>query len=94
MNIYDVHNYDLKNGVYMDEDGCGSSVSWNIYQMFHLMIWFFQFINEITFRWDYLLWKIVFMLYWIDIWTKLRNYRFLQTQSSGIIKAMVLCRYY
>ena len=44
-------------------------------QIFHLKVWFSKFINEITFKCDYVLWLIIAMLEWIDIWTKLKIYK-------------------
>ena len=44
-------------------------------QKFHLIIWSFWFITGITSKWDYVLWCIIVLLVWIDIWTKLRIYK-------------------
>ena len=44
-------------------------------QTFHLLMRFFNFINGITVRWDYVPWRIFILLVWIGIWTKLRIYR-------------------
>ena len=33
------------------------------------------FITRINFIWDFVLWIIVALLFWIDLWTKLRIYR-------------------
>ena len=43
--------------------------------MFHLEIWFFQFINGINLMWDYVLWNILDVLVWIGLWKFLRIYR-------------------
>ena len=37
-----------------------------------MMMWFFQIIIEIAFKRDYVLWRIIAMLKWIEFWTKLR----------------------
>ena len=42
---------------------------------FHLEMWFFQFVNGITFKWDYEIGRIVALLVWIGLWTKLIIYR-------------------
>ena len=44
-------------------------------QMFHLTMWFFQFITGINFKWDYVIGQSVALLIWIGLWTKLRIYR-------------------
>ena len=44
-------------------------------QIFHLTMWFFQFITGITFKWDHVIRCIIYMLVWIGLWTKLRIYR-------------------
>ena len=44
-------------------------------QKFHLKMWFFQFINGITFKWDYEIGCSVALLVWIGLWAKLRIYR-------------------
>ena len=44
-------------------------------QKFHLTMWFLQFITGITFKWNYLIGRIVVLLVWIVLWTKLRIYR-------------------
>ena len=43
-------------------------------QKLHFRMWLFQFLNDISFGWDYVLWRIVTMMSWIDIWTSLRIY--------------------
>ena len=47
----------------------------NSSQKFHLTRWFFQFINGITFKWDYIIGRSVDLLVCIGLWTKLRTYR-------------------
>ena len=42
---------------------------------FLFMMWFFRFITGIIFKWDYVLSRIIDMLVWVGIWTKLRIYR-------------------
>ena len=43
-------------------------------QTCHLTMWLFQFINGITFKWKYVIWRSIDMLVWIGIWTKLIIY--------------------
>ena len=42
---------------------------------FHFTMCFFQFINGINFKWDYVMWSIIVMLVWIGLWTKLSIYK-------------------
>ena len=44
-------------------------------QIFHLTMWFFQFISGITFNWDYVIGRSFALLVWIGLWTKLIFYR-------------------
>ena len=44
-------------------------------QTIRFTVWFFQFITEITFKWDYVIGQSVALLIWIGLWTKLRIYR-------------------
>ena len=44
-------------------------------QTFNLMMWLFQFITGINFKWNYVIGRIVVLLVWIVLWTKLRIYR-------------------
>ena len=44
-------------------------------QTFHVTICFFQFITGFTFKWDYVLWRIIALLAWIGIWKKLSIYK-------------------
>ena len=37
---------------------------------FHLKMWFFQFITGITFKWYYVMWRIIALLVWIGLWIK------------------------
>ena len=43
--------------------------------IFHLTMWFFQFINGLYFKWEYVIWRINTLLVWIGLWNKLRVYR-------------------
>ena len=61
----------------MDDDGCGYGGVWNIYHMIYFTMWFCQFINGIAFRWYSVLWCIIYLLMWIDIWRKLIMHRVL-----------------
>ena len=40
-------------------------------QTFHLKVWFFQFITEITFKWDYVIGSSGALLLSISLWNKL-----------------------
>ena len=42
---------------------------------FHLTMWLFQFITGMNFKWDYVPCRIIAILVWIGLWTKLRIYR-------------------
>ena len=73
--IYDGQTYELKTRVdiwtRLDvvpvEDG-------TFYQTFHLTMWFFQFINSINSKWDYMICCIISLLVWIGHWNKLSIY--------------------
>ena len=74
--IYDGHTYDLKQGwIY----GWG----WMWFQLsmkhflrnFTLIMWLFWCINRIAFKWDCVLCRVIGMMVWIGLWTKLRIYR-------------------
>ena len=58
-------------------------------QEFHLMIWFFQFINGIAFNWDYVIRRSVDLLVWIGLWNKLRIYRFPTDQVRWYCRGFV-----
>ena len=51
-------------------------------------MWFFQFITEITFKWDYVIGCNVDLLVWISLWTKLGVIEFLQTHSDGLAEVL------
>ena len=61
----------------MDNGGCGFSGVWNIHSDISLEDVVFQFITGITFKWDYVLWRIIDLLVWIGLWIKLRICRVL-----------------
>ena len=42
---------------------------------FTLIMWLFWCINRIAFKWDYVLCRVIGMMVWIGLWTKLRIYR-------------------
>ena len=44
-------------------------------QTFHLKMCLIKFINGITFKWDYVLWRIIDLLVWMSLWAKLGIYR-------------------
>ena len=58
----------------MDKDGCGYSGVWNNFSKIHLMMWLFRFITGITFKWDYMMWRINSLLIWIGLRNKWRIY--------------------
>ena len=74
--LYDGQTYDLKTRVdiWMSMDVV--PVEYGTFaHKFHLTMWFFQFFTGITFKWDYMIWRIIDMLLWISLWTKLIIYR-------------------
>ena len=75
--IYDGQTYDLKTRVDIWTRMDVVPVEYGTFaQTFHLMMRFFQFINGITFMWDYVIRRSVAFLVWIDLLTQLRIYRF------------------
>ena len=38
-------------------------------------MWLFQFFTGYNFKWDYVLWRIISLLVWIGLWTRLIIYR-------------------
>ena len=71
--LYDNHTYDLKKRVDIWTSMEVVPVEYGTFtQIFHLMMWFFQFITGIYFKWDYEIRQSVALLVWIGIWTKLR----------------------
>ena len=74
--LYDGQIYDLKTRVDIWTRMDVVPVEYGTFaQTFHLTMWFFQFITEITFKWDYVIRRSVSLLIWIGLWTKLRIYR-------------------
>ena len=74
--IYDGHTYDLKTMVDIWTSMDVVPAEYRTFaQTFHLMMWFFQFITGIAFKWDDLIGRSVALLVWIGLWTKLRIYR-------------------
>ena len=74
--IYDVHTYDLKTRVEIWMRMDVVPVEYGTFtQIFHLTMLLFQFITGIAFNWDYVIWRIVALLVWISIWTKLIIYK-------------------
>ena len=74
--LYDGQNYDLETRVDIWTRMDVVPVEYGTFaHTFHLMMWLFQFITEITFKWDYIIGRSVALLVWIGIWTKLRIYR-------------------
>ena len=74
--LYYCHNFDLKIRVDICTRVYVVPVEFVTFsQEFHLMVWFFQFINRISVMWAYLMWCIIDLLFWIVLWTKLRIYK-------------------
>ena len=74
--FYDGQIYDLKTRVDIWTRMDVVPVEYGTFtQEFHLTMCLFQFITGITFKWDYVIRKIVDLLVWIGLWTKLRIYR-------------------
>ena len=74
--LYDSHIHDLKTRVDIWTRMDVVPVEYGTFaQAFHLKMWFFNFITGITSKWDYVLWRIIDLLVWIGLWTKLRIYR-------------------
>ena len=74
--LYDGHTYDLKTGVDVWIRIDVFQVEYGTFaQTFHLMIWFFQIITRIDFKWYYVLWCIIDLLALIVLWKNLRIYK-------------------
>ena len=75
-NIYDSQTYELKTrvGIWTRMDIFPVEYG-KFTQKFHLTMRFFQFIDGINFKWDYVSGSSVALLVWIGLWTKLRIYR-------------------
>ena len=74
--LYDGQIYDLKTWVDIWTGMDVVSVEYGTFaQTFHLVMWLFQFITGISFKWYYVIRRSVALLVWIGIWTKLRIYR-------------------
>ena len=74
--LYDGQTYHLKTRVYIWNRMDVVPVEYGTFaQTFHLTMWFFQFINGLTFKWDYVIWRSISLLVWIGIWTRLKIYR-------------------
>ena len=74
--IYDGQTYELKTTVEIWMRMDVVPVEYGTFaQTFHLMMWFFQFITGITFKWYYVIWCSISLLVWIGIRTKLIIYR-------------------
>ena len=74
--FYDGQIYDLKTRVdiWMRMDVVPLEYG-TLAQIFHLTMWYFQFITGITLKWDYIIGRSVALLIWIGLWTKLRIYK-------------------
>ena len=76
VDIYEGHTYDLKTVVDIQTRTDVVPVDYlNFSQTFHLMKYLFQFITGINSRWDCVMWRIVALLAWIGILTRLSIYR-------------------
>ena len=74
--LYDSQTYGLKTRVDIWTRMDAVPVEYGTFtQTFHLTMWLFQFVTGINFKWDYVLWRIIAMLFWIGLWTKLRIYK-------------------
>ena len=74
--LYGGQTYDLETRVYIWTRMDVFPVDYGTFdRKFHLTMWFFYFINGITFKWDHLIWHSIALLVWIGLWTKLRIYR-------------------
>ena len=75
-NVYGSQTYNLKKRVDIWTKKDVVPVDYGTFaQKFHFTMWFFQFITRITFKCDYVVWRLIAMLVWIGIWIKLRIYR-------------------
>ena len=76
--IYDGQTYDLKTRVDIWTRMDVVPVEYGTFaQTFHFTMWFSQFLTGIIFKWNYVLWRIIALLVWIDLWTKLRIFKVL-----------------
>ena len=74
--LYDGQTYEQKTRVDIWTMTYSIPVEYRTFaQKFHLTMWFFPFINGITFKWDNVIWRSIAMLVCIGICTKLRIYR-------------------
>ena len=74
--LYDGQTYDLKTRVDIWTSMDIVPVEYVTFnQTFHLMVWLFQFITGINFKWDYLIGCSVALLVYISLWNKLIIYR-------------------
>ena len=75
--FYDGHTYDLKTSVDIWTRMNVVPVEYGSFsQRFHLTMWFFQFITGISFKWDYMMGRIIDLMVQIFIWIKLRIFKF------------------
>ena len=74
--LYDGHTYHLKTRVdiWMRMDVVPLEYG-TFAHTFHLKIWFFQFMTGITFKWYYVMCRILALFVWIGILNKMRIYR-------------------
>ena len=76
--FYDGQTYDLKTRVDIWTGMDVISMEYRKFDLtFHLMVWLFKFINGITFKWNYVMWRIIALLVWIGLWNKYRIFRVL-----------------
>ena len=74
--LYDGHTYDLKTRVDIWTRMDVFPVEYGTFtQTFHLRMRFFRFITGVNFKWDYVQWRIITLLAWIDLWKKLIIYK-------------------
>ena len=74
--LYDSQTHDLKTRLDIWMKMYVAPVEYGTFsQKFHLKMWFFQCITGIKFKWDYVQWRIIALLEYIGLWTKLRIYK-------------------
>ena len=74
--LYDGQTYDPKTRVDIWTRMDVVTVEYGAFaHKFHLTMWFFQFINGITFKCDHVIWSSIALLIRIGLWTKLIIYR-------------------
>ena len=74
--LYDGQNYDLKMTVDIWRRMDVVPLYYGtLAQTFHLVMWFFHNITGIAYKWDYVMWRIISLLFLIGLLKKLISYR-------------------